>query len=427
MSEHLNLHEVQGQAGLSRSPFRPRFGDPQLEAEWMVERLGAFRRINGRALWVLLISSLVFVCVDVAVVGSSFDILATRVAFLIGNAAALVAVRKVRTIQQGDGLISVATVAGASVIWFSIFMKLPLELVSAYWMVTSAMLVIGVFVLIEAMLLARLGLALLVLAMTMSGPLALGLTLEHTALALMHLGVVAAVGWLAAWQVEVARRLAFARQLGVERERARTVDLLRNVLPVSIADRLLSQPGTIAERHDDVTVLFADIVGFTPWASSCEATEVVEVLDQIFSAFDRLCDEHGVEKIKTIGDAYMAAGGVPAGSSGTASGVVRLALGMMEVVAGVHTQGGTTLQLRIGVHRGPVVAGVIGRRKFIYDLWGDTVNTAARMESHGVPGRVQVTEAVAEQLDEGLVAEPRGTIEVKGKGPMKAYLVALGS
>ncbi|MEE2780104.1 MAG: adenylate/guanylate cyclase domain-containing protein, partial [Myxococcota bacterium] len=135
------------------------------------------------------------------------------------------------------------------------------------------------------------------------------------------------------------------------------------------------------------------------------------------------CVAHGLEKIKTIGDAYMAAGGVPKGDGPATPDVVRLALDMIAVVDDIPVQKGTTLQLRIGVHEGPVVAGVIGRRKFIYDLWGDTVNTAARMESHGIPGRVQVSEGVAQQLDDGFELENRGMIEVKGKGAMAAYLV----
>ena len=149
----------------------------------------------------------------------------------------------------------------------------------------------------------------------------------------------------------------------------------------------------------------------------------MEVLDRIFSSFDELCDKHGVEKIKTIGDAYMAAGGVPRGGKGGAVEVVRLALEMIEVVSKLPAQKQTRLQLRIGIHEGPVVAGVIGRRKFIYDLWGDTVNTAARMESHGVPSRVQITESVAQKLGNDFHLESRGTIEVKGKGAMNAYLV----
>ena len=151
----------------------------------------------------------------------------------------------------------------------------------------------------------------------------------------------------------------------------------------------ISKPGTIAERHEKVAVLFADIVEFTPWTATQEPQKVVATLDQIFSEFDRLCDRYGVEKIKTIGDAYMAAGGVPQGSQAKVQDVVRLALEMLEVVQQIPTSSAKSVQIRIGVHQGPVIAGVIGQHKFVYDLWGDTVNTAARMESHGIAGRLQ--------------------------------------
>ncbi|MDP6932405.1 MAG: adenylate/guanylate cyclase domain-containing protein, partial [Myxococcota bacterium] len=341
--------------------------------------------------------------------------------------ALLVGINRVRTVQQGDALLVVGTAAGLMIGWFQLMMKLPTNLINDCWLVTVALMVIVVLVLLETTLLTRLGLASLTMAISLTTPVRLGIDPGHVTIGFSHVLLIFLVGWVAAWQVEVSRRLAFARQLGVEGERARTVGLLRNILPVPIADRLLSEPGTIAERYSTVTVLFADIVGFTPWASSCDADEIVEVLDRIFSAFDALCDEHDVEKIKTIGDAYMAAGGVPTPDEDGPAKVVRLALAMMKVVAGIPVQQGTVLQLRIGIHQGPVVAGVIGRRKFIYDLWGDTVNTAARMESHGVPGRVQVSEMVAEQLDEEFVVEKRGVIEVKGKGTMVTYLVGSDS
>jgi class 3 adenylate cyclase len=423
MTEDLRLHESSSGASLNRSYFRPRFEDSDLEGAWMVERLGTFRRVNRRALWVLLGACLVFVAVDLVTVKTEVEVFLTRLAIVAFVWLLLFAVMKVRSIQLGDALILVASIAGLAVVWFQIFMKLPIDLVRDYWLVTVALFVMQAFVLVEMMLLARLGVSLMVLLFSLSAPMALGLGSEETVVAMIHVVLIALVGWVAAWQVEIARRLAFVRRLETEEERSRTVDLLRNILPIPIADRLLKEPGMIAERHASVTVLFADIVGFTPWASSCEADEVVGVLDEIFSEFDALCDKHGVEKIKTIGDAYMAAAGVPTNVTGGARSVVSLALDMMLAVGKMRLQGGASLQLRIGVHEGPVVAGVIGRRKFIYDLWGDTVNTAARMESHGVPGRVQVTEQVASQLDESFLVEPRGVIEVKGKGPMTAFLV----
>jgi class 3 adenylate cyclase len=204
---------------------------------------------------------------------------------------------------------------------------------------------------------------------------------------------------------------------------ARSDGLLLNVLPRSIAERLKRQPGVIAERYDDVTVLFADVVDFTPFAERTTPEQLVGLLDGLFSAFDHLTDRHGVEKIKTIGDAYMVAGGLPERRPDHADAVVGLALDMEAEISRMHGSLGVPLQLRIGISSGPVVAGVIGRQKFIYDLWGDTVNTASRMESHGVPGRIQVTEATYERLRDRYRFEDRGEIEVKGKARQRAYLL----
>ncbi len=211
----------------------------------------------------------------------------------------------------------------------------------------------------------------------------------------------------------------FVRQR--EREHERSERLLLNVLPQPIAARLKDREDVIADRFPEATVLFADIVGFTPMSADMGPEDVVEVLDGIFSAFDRLADERSLEKIKTIGDAYMVAGGLPVPRDDHCSSVADLALAMLEEVDGRPGRDG--LQLRVGIDTGPVVAGVIGRRKFIYDLWGDTVNTASRMESHGVPGRVQVTERVVERLSGSHRFEPRGVIEVKGKGQMPVWLL----
>jgi len=199
--------------------------------------------------------------------------------------------------------------------------------------------------------------------------------------------------------------------------------LLLNVLPKSIAERLKRDTGTIAESHDEVTVLFADVVDFTPFTQRTAADRVVGTLDEIFSAFDRLADRHGLEKIKTIGDAYMAASGLPAHRADHAEAAAEMALEMLAEVDRLAAALGFELRLRIGMDSGPVIAGVIGRRKFIYDLWGDTVNTASRMESHGLPGRIQVTEATHRRLRSAYRFEDRGVIEVKGKGEMRAYLL----
>jgi class 3 adenylate cyclase len=204
---------------------------------------------------------------------------------------------------------------------------------------------------------------------------------------------------------------------------ARSDGLLLNVLPRSIAERLKHDPGVIAERYDEVTVLFADIADFTPFAERTSPEQVVGVLDEIFSAFDTLTERHGLEKIKTIGDAYMVAGGLPEPRPDHAEAIAAMALEMQVELARVRQALGLGLEIRIGIDSGPVVAGVIGRRKFIYDLWGDTVNTASRMESSGIVGRIQVSEAVFERLRSTHAFEDRGEVEIKGKGRLRTYFL----
>jgi adenylate cyclase len=202
-------------------------------------------------------------------------------------------------------------------------------------------------------------------------------------------------------------------------EHARSERLLLNVLPAPISARLKRDEGVIADRFPEATVLFADIEGFTPRSAQLEPEAIVELLDDMFSEFDRLVDERLLEKIKTIGDAYMVAGGILVPGPDHCDAVADLAL---EMLAESHRRP-DGLRLRIGFDTGPVVAGVIGRRRFIYDLWGDTVNTASRMESHGVPGAIQVTSRVHDLLRDRYALEPRGRIEVKGKGPMSTWLL----
>lgn len=198
--------------------------------------------------------------------------------------------------------------------------------------------------------------------------------------------------------------------------------LLLNVLPAPIAEKLKKQTGIIAERFDDVSVLFADIVGFTPLSAKLSPTELLEMLNHVFSGFDQLAGRHGLEKIKTIGDAYMAAGGLPEPRVDHLSAMAQLALEMQE---SVRQLGGVygSLNLRIGLHTGSVIAGVIGTRKFIYDVWGDTVNIASRLESHGAPGRVHVSEAVCQRLQSQFNFEPRGAVELKGRGPLITFFL----
>lgn len=192
--------------------------------------------------------------------------------------------------------------------------------------------------------------------------------------------------------------------------------LLANVLPRSIADRLKADSRTIADHFDSASIVFADVVDFTPLSQQLAPAEVVGILDRLFSRFDTLVERHGLEKIKMVGDAYMAAAGVPDPSRDHARRAALLALDMRDAVAD-----GFGLELRIGINSGPVVAGVIGSKRFLYDLWGDAVNTASRMESQGTPGEIQITRATYELLQDEFECRRRGTIEVKGKGQMETW------
>lgn len=197
--------------------------------------------------------------------------------------------------------------------------------------------------------------------------------------------------------------------------------LLLNILPAAIVENLKKGVGSTAERFDSATVLFADIVDFTSMAARTLPLELVSLLNQIFSRFDELTEKHGLEKIKTIGDAYMVVGGVPVPRSDHLEAIANMALDMQAAIGDFKTDIDRPFQIRIGIHTGPVVAGVIGTKKFTYDLWGDTVNVAFRMESLGLPGYIQVTAAIYDRLKDEYVFEERGTITVKGKGEMITY------
>jgi adenylate cyclase len=205
----------------------------------------------------------------------------------------------------------------------------------------------------------------------------------------------------------------------LEIERRRSHDLLLNVLPQAIIDRLGAGEGLIADRHEDVAVIFSDFVGFTEVSSRLPVATVVSALNAMFSAFDASCEALGVEKIKTIGDAYMAAAGLPGSRGDHVGAAADLALAMRAAVA----TAGEPWEVRIGIHRGPVVAGVIGTSKFVYDLWGDAVNVASQLETTAPPGRIQVSGAVASGLGGAFELEPRGPIELKGKGSTEAFFL----
>jgi class 3 adenylate cyclase len=203
----------------------------------------------------------------------------------------------------------------------------------------------------------------------------------------------------------------------LDAERRRSHDLLRNVLPQTIIDRLGAGESSIADRHDDVAVVFSDLVGFTEISSRLPVAAVVAALNGMFSAFDAACEALGVEKIKTIGDAYMAAAGLPGFAGDHVHAAADLALAMRAAVK----TAGDPWRVRIGIHRGPVVAGVIGTTKFVYDLWGDAVNVASRLETSAPPGRIQVSDEVAVGLGDSFELEARGPIDLKGKGSTNTF------
>jgi adenylate cyclase len=221
----------------------------------------------------------------------------------------------------------------------------------------------------------------------------------------------------------------FAKQrrdalIALRSEQAKAENLLLNILPRSIADKLKAQSQTIAEQFTVASILFADVVDFTPLSEQLPPAEVVGLLDRLFSHFDTLVERYGLEKIKTIGDCYMVAAGIPTPRPDHARALALMGLDMLEAMGSSEAVGDMGLELRVGINSGPVVAGVIGRKRFLYDLWGDAVNTASRMESHSTPGHIQITRATYELLNDEFVCQPRGTIPVRGKGEMETwYLV----
>jgi class 3 adenylate cyclase len=212
-------------------------------------------------------------------------------------------------------------------------------------------------------------------------------------------------------------------EAALEFEHQKAENLLYNILPVPIANRLKEDSKTIADGFKQTSVLFADIVGFTELSEKISPDKLVQLLNNIFSIFDDLADNYNLEKIKTIGDAYMIAAGIPEEEEKHAAVIADFALDILDGLSKFNEANNSNHRIRIGINSGPVVAGVIGKKKFIYDLWGDAVNTAARMESHGIPGEIQVTESTYNLLKEKYVFEERGEIEVKGKGKLRTFLL----
>jgi guanylate cyclase len=236
----------------------------------------------------------------------------------------------------------------------------------------------------------------------------------------MNIGAISAVAFFLL-SLFIRERNSALEQVRFERDRSER--LLLNILPKEIAPRLKDNHATIADSYADASILFADIVNFTPSSAELPPDEMVEMLNEIFSYFDSLLDKYGVEKIRTIGDNYMCAAGVPVPRPDHAQMLARMALEMKAYIGERPPRNGKHLNFRIGINSGPLVAGVIGTKKFVYDLWGDPVNVAARMESYSMPGKIQIGSHTYRLIHDEFICEPRGILEVKGKGKMATWFL----
>jgi adenylate cyclase len=287
---------------------------------------------------------------------------------------------------------------------------------------TIAVLVLGIEHIVLACALVAIGAA-IVITLQFTVPADTGLQPTWS----MHLGFVVSVTTacvMAVATVWYALREIERAEEAMEEEYGRSESLLANILPESIATRLKNPATTtIADKYDDASVLFADIAGYTERASQSTPGDLVDFLNLLYTEFDRLVEKHGLEKIKTTGDGYIVVSGVPEPRDDHLEALACLALSMSDSIAGLEVQAGQAVPMRIGMGVGPVVAGVVGTRRFFYDVWGDAVNVASRMESSGVEGRIQVPQQVYERLNEQFVFELRGDVEIKGKGVMRTWFL----
>ncbi|HEX5824205.1 MAG TPA: adenylate/guanylate cyclase domain-containing protein [Candidatus Limnocylindrales bacterium] len=425
-NDHAGSGSVGGLDG-SRSRFTLSFSDPHLESLYQSDGVaGAVREAPlGTAASIFLWLVAGAVIPTVTLIPASVAIPASA-AMALANMVGLVPLRRIRRLNDALLIVLALNIATAIVIVLLATQSGAFERYAApaiMLQLTFAFLIARRFILTLAA--AGVGVGALV-----AGAYAVH-ALDGYALDLFIVVSAVGVGIGSTYLIESGTRTAWYQRRIIElqgqelqREKERSDQLLRNVLPDAIADRLRLDPSTIADAIDDATVLFADLVGFTTIASRMEPADLVELLDALFADFDELVDGLGLEKIKTIGDAYMAAGGVPEPIEDHAGRIVELGLAMLERTAFHARRTGLPMDLRVGAHTGRVVAGVIGRRRFSYDLWGDSVNTASRMEAHGVAGAMQISRATAMRLGDRYELRSRGLIDVKGKEPMEAILVS---
>ncbi len=369
-----------------------------------------------------LVMSLPFLAMDVAL---SRDGRPVVVALLLGGTGVLGAVAAVTTRWPRTDRWIQLLVTGVIVVygWGASAAASITRATPDYAAFCSALLLLGLVGVARVRFWAALATALLTMP-----PALVVMVVSHTdpgpdlLLDLLCFAALTVLGLSIALVLERSRRSRFLAYRELAAERRRADRLLHDMLPADVVTRLKRTPMPIADAYDEVTVLFADIVGFTPLSSVLPPDEVVRLLDLLFARFDELCEAHGLEKIKTIGDAYMAVAGIPPHPDHAAL-AIDLALDMQRTAAALSPVWPGGLELRIGISSGPVVAGVIGRRRFAFDLWGDAVNTASRMESHGLPGRIHVSSSTYDLLQDRFSFSDPQRIRVKGKGVLTTYFL----
>jgi class 3 adenylate cyclase len=411
------------------NPVFLRFADPKLERRYHDDRLG-FRfnavrvaAIAGAAIWLLFTLLNSFTIRDPSQPLLYFRI--TGSAGLLAVFVATFAVRPGRWVEPtGFAALAVNIILLTLVLAFMSPVSLPYYPPSEVY----AVLAVVSFVLcgvtfVEGVTLAAGTICFFFFAVTVLWPEPALLTIYHFTW-LLSIIVFAGVG---SYMLDRTQHIAWLQEQDLQRAEGQVRTLLHNVLPPSIAARKLAGEAPIVDNFIEAGLLFADVAGFTSLSARLDSTQVVAMLGDLFSRFDSIIAQHGLEKIKTIGDCYMVAAGIPHPLPGHLNRLAQAALQMLAETNGVRAPDGSQIAIRIGMHAGPVTAGVIGEAKFIFDVWGDTVNTASRMESHGVAGRIQVTDTVRAALADDYDFAGPHIIEVKGKGPTRAWFLHLPS
>lgn len=387
----------------------------------MRERLAQARRFNRTASCVGMGSVLIFALSDwLFQPAYASELLLFRLIGL-GICILLFGVCCLESVERWhDPIMALGVFAFYFVTSYLVFNIFPVQIGGPYILPSALLCIAAVFSLIDLRLIFRILTALAIVGLALMQE---AFYLPANSYNFPHYAAGLLIGYGGAYLMERYRRLNFFHDQAAQIERDKSERLLLNILPAPIAQRLRDEHKALADGFEEVTVLFADIVGFTPLSARLAPEKLLDHLNAIFSSFDDLAEKYALEKIKTIGDAYMVAGGLPLEQEAHTAQVARMALDISREIERYAQVMGEPLQLRMGMHVGPVVAGVIGRKKFIYDLWGDTVNIASRMESHGVAGKIQVTQAVYERLREDFDFEVRGPIAIKGRAEMQAYFL----